>query len=128
MLRFFMALCAVLIAGSAFVGSATDANAGYRRCGNCGPIRPAYTYRTVNKVMHKTRYRNVSRTRYVQRIRPVIHVTQVRPIVRIHQVTRVHHRTVAVVRNVHQSRTQYLPARTFTTSSVRHIHHGCGCR
>ncbi len=126
MLRPLIAFCALLIAGFAFVGSATDANAGYRRCAGCGPIKPSYTYRTVNKVTHQTRYRNVTRTRYVQRIRPIIHVTQVRPVVRIHQVTRVHHRTVAVIRNVHRSRTQYLPTRTIMTSSVRHTY-GCGC-
>lgn len=127
MLRPLIALSAALIAGFAFLGTATDAEAGYRRCPSCGPIRPAYTYRTVNRVMHKTRYRDVSRTRYVQRVRPIIHVTRVQPIVRVHRVTRVHHRTVAVIRNVHQSRTHYLPTRTYYTSSVRHSY-DCGCR
>ena len=127
MLKSLSALCAALIAGWILVGAATEANAGHRRCGGCGPIPPSYTYKTVNKVTHRTRYRDVSRTRYVQRVRRIIHVTRVRPIVRIHQVTRVHHHTVAVVRNAYVSRTQYLPARTYVTNSVRHSY-DCGCR
>ena len=126
MMKYIIAACAAIVAGSAFFGATAEAEAGYGRCGHCGPVGPSYTYRTVNKVVHRTRYRDVSRTRYVHRIKKVVHVTRIRPIIRVHQVTRVHHHTVAVVRPVHVSRTVYLPARTITTGSVRHSY-DCGC-
>lgn len=93
----------------------------------CGPIPPVYRYRTVNRVMHQTQYRDVRRTNYVHRTRVIHNVTRVRPIVQVHTVTRVHHYTVPVVRNVSVSSVQRLPAQYISTGSVQNIYHGCGC-
>ncbi len=126
MLKAGTALFAALIMGWGLTAP-TQASAGYRgQCCCGGPLPPKYTYRTVHKVSHLTRYRDVSRTHYVQRIRPIIHVTRIRPVVRLHVVTRVHHRTVPVVHNVHRQATQWLPAQTIETNSVQNTY-DCRC-
>ncbi|GJE60907.1 hypothetical protein [Methylobacterium trifolii] len=88
---------------------------------------PVYHYRTVNKVMNRTQYRDVQRTHYVHKTRHIYNVTRVRPIVRTHTVTRVHHYNVPVIRNVSVSSVQRLPAHYVSTNSVRNFYHGCGC-
>lgn len=123
MMKYVMTFCAAVIAGSAFVGSATEASANC--CGTAGSTR--VVYRTVNKVSNVTRYRDVYRTRYVTRVNRVVHVTRVQPVIRVHQVMRVHYRTVAAVRTVHVNRVQYLRPRHVTTSSVRVYRSGCNC-
>lgn len=126
-MRFVTALSAALIAGWALAGSATDASAGHRHKGCCGPIPPSYTYKT--KKVHKniTRYRDVHRTRYVKRIKPIVHVTRIQPVVHVHNVTRVHTRLVGVVHPVHRRVTQVLPARRYVTNSVVYLRPQCGC-
>lgn len=127
MLKLVTALFAALIAAWAFVGSATDANAGHRRHGCCGPIPPSYTYKT--RTVHKniTRYRDVQRTRYVKRIHPIVHVTRIQPVVHVHQVTRVHTRIVGVPYPVHHGVMQVLPPRRYVTNSVVYLRPQCGC-
>jgi hypothetical protein len=127
MLKSVTALSAALIAGWALVGSATDASAGHRRHGCCGPIPPSYTYKTKKVHTHVTRHRDVTRTKYVQRTKRIVHVTRIQPIVHVHNVTRVHTRIVGVVRPVHQRVVQRLPARKFVTSSVVYLRPQCGC-
>ncbi len=118
-------MSAALVAGAAFLGAGSQADA--RSCQRCGPVKPVHTYSTVNKVMHQTRYRDVTRTRYVQREQRITHVTRVRPVVYVHNVTRVHHRTVAVVRPVHMHAVQYMAPRHVYTNSVVNTY-DCGCR
>ena len=128
MFKSVTALVAALIAGSAFLGSATTASAGGRHHGGCcGPIPPSYTYKT--KTVHKnvTRHRDVYRTKYVPRIKRIVHVTRIQPIIRIHNVTRVHTRIVGVVRPVHVRATKVLPVRTYVMNSVVHLRPQCGC-
>lgn len=122
--RYITAFCAALIAVVAFIGTSDEASAG---CRSCGPVPPVYNYRTVNKVLNKTQYRDVQRTNYVHKTRRIYNVTRVRPIVQVHTVTRVHHHTVPVIRNVSVSSVQRLPAHYVHTNSVRNIYHGCGC-
>ena len=126
MLRIVTLLCAALAAGWVMAGSTVADASGYRRCHGCGPLRPTYNYRTVQRVSHRIRYRDVSRTRYVRRVQRVVHVTRIQPIVQVHEITRVHHRTVPVMYPVHVSRWQVLPARTYVRRSVRHSY-DCGC-
>lgn len=123
MLRYVTAVCAGLIATLTIIGASSDANAG---CHKCGPVAPVYNYRTVNKVVNSTQYRDVSRTHYAHKTRHIYNVTRVRPIVRVHTITRVHHHTVPVIHNVNVSRVQRLPAQYVHTNSVRNIYHGCG--
>jgi len=127
MLKSVTALSAALIAGWALVGSATDASAGHRRHGCCGPIPPSYTYKTKTVHKHITRHRDVTRTKYVQRVKRIVHVTRIQPIVHVHKVTRVHTRIVGVVHPVHERVMQRLPARQFVTSSVVYLRPQCGC-
>jgi hypothetical protein len=129
MFKFVTALSGALIVGWTLVGSATDANAGYRHkgCSSCGPIPPSYTYKT--KTVHKnvTRYRDVHRTKYVKRIHPIVHVTRIQPVVHVHKVTRVHTRLVGVPYPVHRHVTQWLPPRHYVTNSVVYLRPQCGC-
>lgn len=127
MLKFVTALSAALIAGSVLVGSATTASAGSRDHGCCGPVPPSYTYKTKKVYKNITRHRDVWRTKYVKRVKPIVHVTRIQPIVRVHNVTRVHTRIVGVVYPVHRRVTQWLPARTYVTSSVVRLRPHCGC-
>ena len=128
MSKFVIALCATLIAGWAFVGSATEANAGKRRgCPGCGPIPPSYTYKTKTMHKHVTKYRDVHRTKYFKRIKPIIHVTKIQPVVHVHKVTRVHTRLVGVVYPVHRHVTRVLPPRHFVTSRTVYLRPSCGC-
>jgi hypothetical protein len=128
MLKFVTALSAALIIGWALVGSATTASAGGHRGHRCcGPIPPAYTYKTKKVVKNVTRYRDVYRNKYVKRIKPIVHVTRIQPVVHVHKVTRVHTRIVGVVHPVHHRVTRVLPPRTYTTSSVVHLRPICGC-
>ena len=127
MLKCVTALSAALIAGFALVGSATDASAGHRRHGCCGPIPPSYTYKTKKVHTHITRHRDVTRTKYVQRIKRIVHVTRVQPIVHVHKVTRVHTRIVGIVHPVHHHVTQVLPPRHYVTSSFVYLRPQCGC-
>ena len=124
MVRFAAPVCAALIAAAGFIGSSGEANAG---CRSCGPVPPAYNYRTVNKVMNRTQYRDVQRLHYVHKTRHIYNITRVRPIVQVHTVTRVHHHTVPVVRNVNVYSVQRLPTQYVHTNSVRNVYHGCGC-
>ncbi len=124
MAKYLTAACATLVATLSFYGSSTEASAG---CRGCGPVPPVYNYRTVNKVVNRTQFRDVQRTHYVHRTRHIFNVTRVQPIVRVHTVTRVHHHSVPVTHNVNVSRVQHLPAHYVHTSSVRNIQHGCGC-
>lgn len=124
MAKYVTAVCAALIAAWAFIGTSTEANAG---CHRCGPVHPVYHYRTVNKVLNRTQYRNVERTHYVHKTRPIYNVTRVRPIVRVHTVTRVHHHTVPVIRNVNYYSVQHLAPHYIRTNSVHNVYHGCGC-
>lgn len=127
MLKLVTALSGALIVGWALVGSATDANAGHRRHGCCGPIPPSYTYKTKKVHKHVTRYRDVHRTKYVKRIKPIVHVTRLQPVLHVHKVTRVHTRIVGVVHPVHQHVTQVLPPMRYVTSSVVYLRPQCGC-
>ncbi|TGD96047.1 hypothetical protein [Methylobacterium nonmethylotrophicum] len=124
MVTYTTAACAALIATAAFLGTSSEASA---RCWRCGPVNPVYNYRTVNKVMNQTQYRDVQRTHYVHKTRPIYNITRVRPIVRLHTVTRVHHHTVPVIRNVNMYSTQRLPTQYYYSNSVRNVYHGCGC-
>lgn len=124
MVRFTTALCAALIMGATFIGASSEASAA---CRSCGPVAPVYNYRTVNKVLNRTQYRDVQRTHYVHKTRHIYNVTRVRPIVQVHTVTRVHHHTVPVIRNVNLSSVQRLPAHYVHTGSVQNVYHGCGC-
>ena len=128
MLKFGSALFAALIMAWALVGSAATASAGHHRHhGCCGPIPPSYTYKTKNVYKHITRHHDVYRTRYVKRIKRYVHVTRIQPIVHIHNVKRVHTNIVGVVHPVHERATQWLPARTYTTSSTVYLRPECGC-
>ena len=130
MLKFVAAFAAALIAAVAFISSATDANAGYRRghgCSSCGPIPPSYHYSTRTVHKNVTRYRDVQRTRYVQRIKRVVHVTRIQPVVHVHNVTRVHTRIVGVVRPVYQHVQQVLPPRHYVTNRMIYLPPQCGC-
>jgi len=126
MLKFVTALSAALIAGLAFVGTAS-AGHHHKGCHSCGPIPPSYTYST--KTIHKTvtHRRDVYRNKYVQRIKRIVHVTRIQPIVRVHNVTRVHTRIVGVVHPVHQRVTRWLPPRRYVTNSVVYLRPQCGC-
>lgn len=124
MVRVVTASCAALIAAVALIGTSDEAKAGCRRC---GPVAPVYHYRTVNRVMNRTQYRDVQRTNYVQKTRHIYNITRVRPIVQVHTVTRVHHYTVPVIRNVSVSSVQSLPAQYVRFNSVQNYYHGCGC-
>ncbi len=86
MAKYLTAACATLVATLSFYGSSTEASAG---CRGCGPVPPVYNYRTVNKVVNRTQFRDVQRTHYVHRTRHIFNVTRVQPIVRVHTVTRV---------------------------------------
>jgi hypothetical protein len=121
MLRTVSVLFAVLVAGCVLFGSSTNARADY---GNRGG-HTTYIYRTVHKVSHVTRYRDVWRTHYVYRVHRYVHVTRIRPIIYVHVVTRVHHHYVAVVRHVNVWKTERLPARKIVTHSVINVwdHH-----
>jgi hypothetical protein len=125
--KFPTALSAALLVGFTLAGSATDANAGKRRHGCCGPIPPSYTHKT--KTVHKyiTRYRDVHRTKYVERIKPIVHVTRIQPVLHVRNVTRVHTRIIDVARPVHQYVTQVLPVRHAMTSNVVYLRPHCGC-
>ena len=127
MLKFGSALFAALIIGWALVGSATTASAGYRKSGCCGPLPPSYTYKTKKVHKHITRHHDVWRTKYFKRIKPIVHVTRIQPVVHIHNVKRVHTNIVGVVYPVHRRVTQYLPARTYMTSSTVYLRPHCGC-
>lgn len=126
-MKLVTALSGALIVGWALAGSASDANAGHRRHGCCGPIPPSYTYKTKKVHKHITRYRDVHRTRYVKRIKPTVHVTRIQPVVHVHKVTRVHTRIVGVPYPVHRHVTQWLPPRHHVTSSVVYLRPHCGC-
>jgi hypothetical protein len=127
MLKFGTALFAALIVGWALVGSAATASAGHRKSGCCGPLPPSYTYNTKKVHKHITRHHDVWRTKYVKRIKPIVHVTRIQPIVHIHNVKRVHTKLVGVVHPVHHRVTQWLPARTYMTSSTVYLRPECGC-
>jgi hypothetical protein len=127
MSKFVTALSAALIVGWTLVGSATDASAGHRHKGCCGPIPPSYTHKTKTVHKHVTHYRDVQRTRYVKRIKPIVHVTRIQPVVHVHKVTRVHTRIVGVVHPVHRHVTQVLPPMHYVTSSVVYLRPQCGC-
>ena len=127
MSKFLTALSAALIVGWTLAGSATDANAGNRRHGCCGPIPPSYTHNTKTVHKHITRYRDVHRTKYVERIKPIVHVTRIQPVLHVRNVTRVHTRIIGVVRPVHQYVTQMLPVRPYVTSNVVYLRPQCGC-
>lgn len=122
-----LTLIGAVIVAWAVGGSATEASAGYRHRGCCGPVAPSYVYKT--KTVHKNVYRrhDVYRTRYVKRIHRIVHVTRIKPIVHVHKVTRVHTRLVGVVRPVHQHVTQYLPAKKIVTSKVVNLKPQCAC-
>jgi len=126
-MKFVTALSAALIAGWALAASATDASAGHRHKGCCGPIPPSYTYKTKKVYKNVTHYRDVHRTRYVKRIKPIVHVTRIQPVVHVHNVTRIHTNIVGVVHPVHQRVTQRLPAKTYVTNSVVRLRPHCGC-
>src|SRR5258708_16391745 len=127
MLKFSTALSAALIIGWALVGSATTASARHHYRGCCGLLPPSYTYSTKNVYKHITRHHDVYRTRYVKRIKRYVHVTRIQPIVHVHDVKRVHTNLVGVVHPVYQQVTQYLPARTYHTSSTVYLRPECGC-
>jgi hypothetical protein len=127
MLKFATALSAALIIGWALVGSAATASAGYRKSGCCGPLPPSYSYSTKNVYKHITRHHDVYRTQYVKRTKRYVHVTRIQPIVHIHNVKRVHTKLVGVEYPVHERVTQYLPARTYQTSSTVYLRPECGC-
>ncbi|HEV7407530.1 MAG TPA: hypothetical protein VGO01_03495 [Bradyrhizobium sp.] len=76
---------------------------------------------------HITRHHDVWRTKYVKRIKRYVHVTRIQPIVHIHNVKRVHTNIVGVVHPVHERVTQWLPARTYQTSSTVYLRPECGC-
>jgi hypothetical protein len=126
MLKIATALSAALIVAGSLVGSADPANARHRR-GCCGPLPPSYTYKTKHVYKHVTRHHDVWRTGYVKRIKPIIHVTRIQPILHVHNVTRVHTNLVGVPYPVHHRVTQWLPPRTYMTSSVIHLRPNCGC-
>lgn len=122
MIKSLSVIFAAVIAGSALVGSATDASAGRRHgCCGTGPIPPVY--HTKHKTVHKhiTRYRDVSRTHYVHRTRRIIHVLKIRPVLHVHKVLRVHHHKVAVIHNKHQHVTKWLPRHKIVTRSVQNF-------
>lgn len=125
MTKSLAAVCAATFAAAAFIGVPSEASA---RCVGCGPVPPVYHYRTVNKVLNQTRFRDVRRTNYLHKNRYIYNVTRVQPIVRVHTVTRVHHHTIPVVHNVSVSRVQTLPAQYTYSNSVQNYYHGCGCR
>jgi hypothetical protein len=127
MLRFVTALSAALIVGSALIGSATTANAGYRHHGCCGPIPPSYTYKTKKVHKYIKHHRDVYRTKYVKRIKRIVHVTRIQPVIHVHKVTRVHTKIVGVVHRVHQRVTKWLPAKRYVTSSTVHLRPKCAC-
>jgi hypothetical protein len=127
MLKFATALSAALIIGWALVGSAATASAGYRKAGCCGPLPPSYSYSTKNVYKHITRHHDEYRTKYVKRTKRYVHVTRIQPIVHIHNVKRVHTKLVGVEHPVHERTTQYLPAKTYTTSSTVYLRPECGC-
>lgn len=127
MLKSLTALFAASIMGWALVGSASDANAGYRHKGCCGPLPPSYTHKTKTVHKHITRYRDVQRTKYFKRIKPVIHVTRIQPVIHVHKVTRVHTGLVGVPYPVHRHVTQVLPPRHYVTNRVVYLRPQCGC-
>lgn len=127
MSKFVTALAAPLVVAWALVGFATTASAGHRGHGCCGPVPPAYTYKTKKVLKNVTRYRDVHRTKYVQRIKRIVHVTRIQPVVHVHNVTRVHTHVVGVVRPVHQRVVRVLPVMTYATSSVVYLRPQCGC-
>jgi hypothetical protein len=127
MLRIVTALSAVLIMGWAFVGSATDANAGYRGHGCCGPIPPSYTYNTKKVHKYIRHHRDVHRTKYFTRIKRIVHVKRIQPIIHVHTVTRVHTKLVGVVKTTHHPVTKWLPAKKYYTSKVVYLRPQCGC-
>lgn len=127
MLRIVTALSAVLIMGWAFVGSATDANAGYRGHGCCGPIPPSYTYNTQKVHKYIRHHRDVHRTKYFTRIKRVVHVTRIQPIIHVHTVTRIHTKLVGVVKPKHERHTTWLPAKKYYTNRIVHLRPQCGC-
>lgn len=127
MLKCVTALSAALIAVWAFVGTATDANAGSKRHGCCGPIPPSYTFKTKKIHKHVTHYRDVQRTKYFKRIKPIVHVTRIQPVVHVHRVTRVHTRLVGVPYPVHRHVTQWLPPQRYVTNRVIYLPPQCGC-
>ena len=128
MLKIVTALSAALIVTGSLLASASPASARHNRHhGCCGPLPPSYTYKTKHEYKHVTRHHDVWRTRYFKRIKPIVHVTRIQPIVHVHNVTRVHTRLVGVPYPVHHRVTQWLPPRTYMTSSVVHLPPNCGC-
>jgi hypothetical protein len=98
-------------------------------CAQCQPrVTTSYRYRTVNRVVNSTRFKDVTRTNVVHHVNRVVTVTRIQPIHRVNVVTRVHYRTVVQNSTQNVAQTRMLPARTITTSKTIQIGRpGCRC-